>query len=302
MAEAAGHKFGQFVGEYCEKAMEPLLQQFADEHGLYLDKKGKRPARTGELLSWIDSYGNTHNLDYVFERGGTPEKIGTPVAFIESAWRRYTKHSKAKAQEIQGAVLPIADKHHFSRPMLGCILVGDYTAPALEQLRSVGFKILYLKYVTVIEAFNAVGVDARFNEKTPDEEHVARKKQWDELPDADKSRVWHTLIGLNERGLRDFMMHLERAVKRQISSVRIIPLHGLVRDCVNVGEAITFIEQYDEAGSHGPLVKYEVIIRYDNGDKIDAEFDGRGTTIEFLQAYQTGNWTPAIDMLNEEVE
>src|SRR2546423_10453545 len=106
MAEAAGHKFGQFIGEYCESAIEPLLQEFADKYGLFLDKKGPRPARSGKKLRWVDSYGNGHDLDYVLERGGTPEKVGTPIAFIESAWRRYTKHSKNKAQESQGAVLP----------------------------------------------------------------------------------------------------------------------------------------------------------------------------------------------------
>lgn len=113
MAEAAGHKWGQFVGEYCESAIEPLLREFATKHGLFLDKKGPRAARSGKKLSWVDSYGNGHDLDYVLERGGTASKVGTPVAFIESAWRRYTKHSKNKAQEIQGAVLPIAEKHRF---------------------------------------------------------------------------------------------------------------------------------------------------------------------------------------------
>ncbi len=111
MAEAAGHKFGQFIGEYCEAAIEPLLQEFARRHGLYLDKAGPRPARSGKRVNWLDSYGNSHNLDYVLERGGTPEKVGTPIAFLETAWRRYTKHSRNKAQEIQGAILPIRDKH-----------------------------------------------------------------------------------------------------------------------------------------------------------------------------------------------
>jgi hypothetical protein len=166
MAAAAGHQFGQFIGEYCETALEPLLQEFADKHGLYLDKEGSRPVRKGKKLTWIDSHGFGHDLDYVFERGGTPDKIGTPVAFIESAWRRYTKHSKNKAQEITGAVLPIAEKHHFSAPMLGCILVGDYTSPAIKQLQTIGFKILYLNYASVLEAFKSVDIDAGFDEKT----------------------------------------------------------------------------------------------------------------------------------------
>ena len=45
--------------------------------------------------------GNVHDLDYVFEQGGTEATIGQPKAFIEIAWRRYTKHSRNKAQEIQ---------------------------------------------------------------------------------------------------------------------------------------------------------------------------------------------------------
>lgn len=302
MAEAAGHKFGQFVGEYCEAAIAPLLQEFADKHGLFLDKKGPRPARKGKKLTWIDNYGNGHDLDYVLERGGTPDKVGTPVAFIESAWRRYTKHSKNKAQEITGAVLPIADRHRFSSPMLGCILIGDYTAPALEQLRSIGFKILYLKYPSVIEAFKEVGIDACFDESTPEETHVGRMKQWDALSGNDREKVWKRLLELNKKNLQDFMLHLERAVKRQISAVRVIPLHGAARDCTTVTEAIEFVDEYDEASARGPLMKYEVIIRYDNGDKIEASFEDRATTIEFLRAYDSGNWRPTLEDLDEKVE
>jgi hypothetical protein len=158
MARAAGHKWEQFIGEYCETAMEPLLSEFAAKHGLFLDKKGKRPARKGKKLRWIDSYDNSHDLDYVLERNGSLEKIGTPVAFIESAWRRYTKHSKNKAQEIQGAILPIADKHHFCAPMLGCILAGVYTSGALNQLKSIGFKVLYLTYESIVQAFATIGI------------------------------------------------------------------------------------------------------------------------------------------------
>ena len=97
-------------------------------------------------------------------------------------------------------------------------------------------------------------------------------------------------------------MHLERAVKRQITSVRITPLHGRAKDCVSVYEAVEFIESYDETAATGPLVKYEIFIRYDNGDKIDGEFHDRATAIEFLRAYQTGNWTPAINVHDDDVE
>lgn len=103
MAESPAHRFGQIVGEVLESAIIPLLDSFANTHGLYLDKKGPRPGRAGKKCSWVDLNKNTHDLDYVLERGGTLQKRGIPAAFIETAWRRYTKHSRNKAQEIQGA-------------------------------------------------------------------------------------------------------------------------------------------------------------------------------------------------------
>jgi hypothetical protein len=105
MAESPSHAFGQIIGDVLEEALHEPLRKLAKELGLYLDYKHPRASRGGKaLVSWIDGKGNSHDLDYVFEQGGTEKKIGTPKAFIETAWRRYTKHSKNKAQEIEGAV------------------------------------------------------------------------------------------------------------------------------------------------------------------------------------------------------
>ena len=254
MAVAAGHKWGQFIGEYCESAIEPLLQEFADKHGLYLDKRGPRPARSGVKLRWVDSFHNGHDLDYVLERGGTPAKTGTPIAFIESAWRRYTKHSKNKAQEIQGAILPIAEKHRFSAPMLGCILAGEYTSGALTQLRSIGFKVLYLTYDSVIQAFASVGVDARFDESTPDKEFKAKMRQWKEVSAPKRKDVWKELLKLNKRSLDEFMLHMERAVVRQINAVRIVPLHGVANERRRIHDRVA-----GPVGSRPPLVGVRVV-------------------------------------------
>jgi hypothetical protein len=62
------------------------------------------------------------------------------------------------------------------------------------------------------------------------------------------------------------------------------------------------VYETDEAAPSGPLVKYEVIIRYDNGDKIEGQFHDRAATIEFLMGYQSGNWTPATEDLADDVE
>jgi len=112
MASNPAHKFGQMIGEVLEATIEPIIGQFALDHELYFDKKGKRPARTGKKVCWTDIYGNIHDLDFVLEKGGTATEIAQPIAFIETAWRRYTKHSRNKAQEIQGAILPLVATHH----------------------------------------------------------------------------------------------------------------------------------------------------------------------------------------------
>ena len=143
MAESPSHKFGQIIGNLIEALIEPFLSDFAKENHLYLDhQKNPRKSRKGKKVTWEDPYGNVHDLDYVLERNGTDTITGTPVAFIEVAWRRYTKHSRNKAQEIQGAILPLAERFQWSNPFLGAVLSGVFTEGSLEQLRSLGFQVL----------------------------------------------------------------------------------------------------------------------------------------------------------------
>ena len=68
MAKSPSHQFGQIIGDVLEASIESLLQNFANENELYLDKKGIRKTRKGKKVSWIDLYGNRHDLDFVLER------------------------------------------------------------------------------------------------------------------------------------------------------------------------------------------------------------------------------------------
>jgi len=143
MAKSPSHKWGQILGEFLEDSFSKKLKTFANKQKLYLDTQGIRKARKGKKVSWTDSFGNAHDLDYVLERNGTENKIGLPVAFIESAWRRYTKHSRNKAQEIQGAILPLVITHKNYAPFKGVILAGEFTQGAITQLKSLEFEVLY---------------------------------------------------------------------------------------------------------------------------------------------------------------
>ncbi|MBM3889047.1 MAG: DNA methylase [Verrucomicrobia bacterium] len=287
MAKSPAHKFGQIIGDVIEAAVEPSLAAFAAKHALYVDKKGQRPARSGKKASWTDMYGNTHDLDFVLERGGSAETIGTPVAFIEVAWRRYTKHSRNKAQEIQGAILPLLLTHQTAAPFIGVIVAGVFTEGALTQLRSLGFKVLYFPHETVVEAFRAASVNAAFDEQTPDAEFARKVRAWEKLAAKQQARVAGKLQEINVQAVSSFMAALERAVTRRIESVRVLPLHGTARECGTLQQAIAFIEAYTEADGGRPVVRYEVQIRYSNGDKIEGQFTDREGAIQFLRSYQS---------------
>ena len=93
MAESFAHKWGQIIGNIIQEFIRERLQEVADRHNLYLDYQRKRICRISKKVSWQDRYGNSHDLDYVLERGGTEDVRGLPIAFIEIAWRRYTSRN-----------------------------------------------------------------------------------------------------------------------------------------------------------------------------------------------------------------
>jgi hypothetical protein len=291
MAQSPAHKFGQILGDVFEASVEPVLRDFARGHSLYLDKKGPRPARTGKKVTWTDRYGNAHDLDFVLERGGTPSRIGTPVAFIETAWRRYTKHSRNKAQEIQGALLPLIETYRNAAPFMGAILAGVFTNGALTQMKSLGFSVLYFPYETVIEAFGHVDIDAFFDEQTPDAEVARKVRAWEALPKRKRNAVTMGLIEIERAEVQEFIGALGRAAVRRIELIRVLPLHGTPSELSSIDDAISFIQSYEDQRTLGPAVRYEIQIRYSNDDRIEAQFGDKPRAIEFLHTFQASAGT-----------
>ena len=286
MATSPSHKLGQMIGNLLEEVLLPILEEVCEPRNLYLDIVGKkRSVRPGKKLSWYDSFGNKHDLDFVIEVGGSDEKQGRPIAFIEAAWRRYTKHSKNKAQEIQGAVLPLAEKHKYDQPFLGAVIAGEFTAPSIEQLESTGFKVLYFKYESIVQAFQSQGMDIRFGEDTPNETLEAMVSSVEEKLEDDnlKKRLIEEIRRLNEKDILSFKRALEATLDRETSTIIIIPMYG--NDIVfnSPAEALEFLESYhtEDVPSDLEFKQFTIIIHYTNGNKITAEF----TTIEAANSF-----------------
>ena len=290
MASSPSHRLGQIIGDFLEELVLPLLEDFCCRHSqsvpekaLFLDKKGRRSSRPGQKLTWHDKYGNAHDLDFVIERGGTPDKIGHPVAFIEAAWRRYTKHSRNKAQEIQGAVIPIAEKYAWDSPFMGAFLAGVFTEPAIEQMKSAGFTVSLFPYNTIVEAFSSVGVDVSFDEQTEDSRFAEIVTGIEALGEKERGAVKKRLLSLNESQIGGFLTALDKALGKRIYRLYLIPLHGQTYEFRTTDELASFVREYKDDGASLPLVRYEIFVKYTNGSEIRSQFQDREEIYAFLE-------------------
>lgn len=286
MAESWAHKFGQKIGELIEDVIRPPLENFCHDQGLYLDyQKRKRPARRGKKVAWTDLYGNVHDLDFVIERGGTDSRIGEPVAFIESAWRRYTKHLRNKAQEIQGAILPLVEKYRWNNPFLGAVLAGFFTDGALEQLRSLGFQVLYFPYETIVRAFRREGFDMAFDEQTPDSAFRRILADIAKAPPNTLVRIRKQLVKSNRDAICGFFSSLEERLKRRLLRVIIIPLYGNTNEFHSIDAAVRFLEKHGAPVKRAAFYKYEIRVEFSNADKVEACFESPVKAREFLHLF-----------------
>ncbi len=284
MAESPAHKLGQVIGNLLEGVILPVLQDFCEKHELYLDKQGNRgKARAGKKVTWEDKYGNFHDLDFVVEREGTSDKKGRPLAFIEVAWRRYTKHSKNKAQEIQGAVLPIAELYQWEKPFLGAIVAGEFTQPSLDQLNSVGFKVLYFPYDSIVEAFKSLEIEVAFNESTPDHLFENCIKKIEQLSDTDRDQLKAILKKINATAIEKFIGLLAATIERAIIYVKVLPLYGHEKGFGTAQEAIEYLNNEDTENREKIFQKYEIFVKFNNGDLINGTFKEKKGALNFLK-------------------
>ncbi|GGF56971.1 hypothetical protein GCM10011519_33650 [Marmoricola endophyticus] len=269
-----------------EQSVEPLLQAVAEEHGLYLDTIGPRPARDGKrLVTWENDSGGKNNLDFVLERGGTPENFGEPVAFIESAWRRYTKHSVNKAGEITAALLPLLQRHSRSRPFLGAVVSGVWTEGGIGHMVGQGVRVLHIPREVIVDCFARFGIDADYDEHTTIDHLQMQVDAWDALSDSERQSLSRSLMQESPDRYAIFRETLDRHLRRRVSRVLILALHGEQAFFNTAAEAVQSLREYENT-THEPmlLARIEVQIYYTNEDRIEAQFSEPVEAIAWLES------------------
>lgn len=283
MATSQSHTLGEFIGNFFENLMKKPIKEFSDSNGLYFDSYGPRKCRKGEKVTWTDIHGNNHDLDFVIEKNGSDICIGEPIAFIELAWRRYTKHSKNKAQEISGAVNPICEKYKLIKPFKGAILSGQFTESSISQLKNEGFHVLYIPFEYIVHAFKKNGLDIEYNETT--KEADLKKKYAAVSKESNKQileLVREDLLKSCDTAIQQFTNELYASFKRKIKSICLLPLHGVKTEVINIDQAISFISEYSGLPINSKLEYIEVIIKYNNNSIIQCQFKEKEEVIDFL--------------------
>ena len=285
VAQSPAHKLGQIIGDHIEAAIGGPLRKIAEEFGLYLDHRHARQARQGKRkVAWEDSYGNTHDLDYVLEEDGNEEEVGHPRAFIEIAWRRYTKHSRNKAQEIQGAVLPLAETYQKCGPFLGAVLAGDFTEASRDQLRSHGFRVAYASYDMIVRAFLSIGLDVSFDESTRTTDLRRIVKSYGRLSTSARKRISAEIGVICKEEFDPFFSALRECLGRRITRIVVLALSGTTFQFQTVEEAIGFIEEHDESTPPSKFDHYELDVRYSNGRELRGRFPDKKDCVDYLQS------------------
>ena len=93
------------------------------------------------------------------------------------------------------------------------------------------------------------------------------------------------LISDNQGKVRIFITSLTATIARRIERIVILPLHGRNQAVKTIGEAVDLIESYNEKESPTSFERYEIQIRFSNGNEIKGQFNDKASAIEFLQMY-----------------
>ena len=91
---------------------------------------------------------------------------------------------------------------------------------------------------------------------------------------------------LNGAQVKGFIDALTIAVSRKIQRIVVLPLHGQIEELPTLDEAIAFLRPYDDQNGRKPVYRYEIQIRYSNGDSIEGKFAEKEEAIEFLESYR----------------
>lgn len=279
---SAGHRIGQLVGDWFEERFVlPMLEEVATRLRLFLDHRFRARQVRGDRILWRDEDGNAVDYDFVLELGGTEESLGIPVAFFESFWRRGKRHSKDKARDDSGKLVPMRRVHPTAR-FLGIIAGGDFTAPARQLIRTLEIDLFLVVKDKIVAAFAAEGLVVDYPDRASEEEkrRLAERLQQD-FNDEKAGRVAQQLRGLvGNATISGYVSRVHAALAALPQELRFIASHSSAPHVFEQIDDATAFLQAPQFTFNEPVESYTYQITYSDG----TEFERDVGTIELLRS------------------
>jgi len=278
---SSGHKLGQLIGDWYEEYFVlPLLQEVGKALNLFVDSRFiNRKAREGKIL-WDDLDGNSVDYDYVLELGGSDNKIGIPVAFIECFWRRGSRHSKDKARDDSGKLMPMRETYPTAR-FLGIVSAGDFTKPARELVRSREIDLFYVPKDKIVKAFQSCGLVMDYPDKLPEDKKAKIveefESQFDALKKHEVQKELHNLVG--EATIKSYFDRVSATLSALPQEIRFVLRHDSTPIAFETVTAATDFLKAPEFNMDSPIESYLYQITYSDG----SEFEKSVSTLEELR-------------------
>jgi len=272
---SSGHKLGQLIGDWYEEYFVlPLLKKAADALDLFVDSRFiEREVRDGKIL-WKDIDENSVDYDFVLELGGTREKLGAPVAFIECFWRRGARHSKDKARDDSGKLMPMRDTYPTAR-FLGIVSAGDFTKPARDLVISREIDLFYVPKDKIVNAFSSCGLIMDYPDKLAEDDKAKIVEKFDqEFDNKKKEEVQACLLKLiGDAAINSYVDRLRARLSALPQEIRFI----LRQDSSpivfeSISDASKFLES-PNFNMNAPTESYLYQITYSDGTEFEKAVD-----------------------------
>ncbi|NEP14126.1 MAG: hypothetical protein F6K14_28775 [Symploca sp. SIO2C1] len=217
----------------------------------------------GKII-WSDLEGNDVDYDFVLELGGTESKRGVPLAFFETFWRRGARHSKDKARDDSGKLIPMRDTYPTVR-ILGIISAGDFTQPAQELVRSRAIDLFYIPKAKICKAWEDCKVPIDYADSASEsvKRSIADNVE-NKLTNAKKKQIHERLISIVGKSVFDSFL------QRIVAGIAAVPVEFRVTSVLigkpivfnNHEEAEKFLQEkytHSSAESMMQMFRYEVV-------------------------------------------
>lgn len=272
---SSGHKLGQLIDDWYEEYFVlPLLKKVAVSLELFIDSRFiDRKAREGKIL-WEDIDGNSVDYDFVLELGGTKEKLGVPVAFIECFWRRGSRHSKDKARDDSGKLTPLRDTYPTAR-FLGIVSAGAFTKPARDLVKSREIDLFYVSKEKIVNAFSACKLTMDYPDNLAENKKAKIVEKFDQdFNNEKKEVVQNTLLGLiGDTTINSYVDRVRAKLCSLPQEIRFILRHDSTPIVFeSVKEASNFLVSPD-FNMNSPRESYLYQVTYSDGGEFEKSVD-----------------------------